>query len=321
MKTYLIPFALMLFAFSVPPKVVGQSAVITSGDLPACPADGPNKVVTWTASLSNIGDYKVVGCYAPVYGQLSPTTFYSPSEGQSERPRLSGGSETGRVPLSQDGVELEGVLVWFEYGAWVKYNNLWYWFSQGQLCNWYWIPYVGGTCFSGGTHLRTPDGSKPIEQFVVGDEILSSPRDNFTAKPSIQRIKQVKVNIAKLLKLAIDGHELLTTPEHSFYMKDKGWVAAASLSVGDLLRGDAERWCAVESIAAGADSVVYNVVVDGKSGYFVGHTKWKFSLWASDVCCNPENSLELGPQIDGRILQVTNYGPKNLQLSVRQDLR
>lgn len=312
----------MLIVFLAPSDANGQSAVMTSGSLPGCPDNGPNKIASWTAQLSNIGSYDVVGCYAPVYGPWSPTTYYSPSEGQSTRPASSTGSETASVALNKDGGTLEGVYVWFEYGTWEEgSDNCWYWISVGYLCDWYWIEYVGGTCFSAGTHLRTPDGSKAIEQLVVGDEVLSSPRDNLTAKPSTQRIKKVNVNRAKLLKLVIDGHELLTTAEHSFYMKDKGWVTAASLSVGDLLRSDADRWCAVESIAAGANSVVYNVVVDGKSGYFVGHTNWKFSVWASDVCRNPEKSLELRSQIAGRTLQGTNYGPKNLPMSIPQDLR
>ena len=38
-------------------------------------------------------------------------------------------------------------------------------------------------CFAAGTPLRTPEGSKPIEEFAVGDLILTAPDDDPEAEP------------------------------------------------------------------------------------------------------------------------------------------
>ena len=35
-----------------------------------------------------------------------------------------------------------------------------------------------GTCFAAGTPIRTPDGSKPIEQLKVGDWVLAAPEND-----------------------------------------------------------------------------------------------------------------------------------------------
>jgi len=253
----------------------------------------------------------VVGCYAPVYGDYSPQTFYSPgapinATAPSSDPGYSAGTESVSLPQTEPWDSGQGALlgayVWFEYGTWLKFNGKYYWWCEYPLCDWYWVPNPGGSCFSSGTHLLTPEGSKPIEQFVAGDLILSSPQDNCAAPPSPRRIERVIKRRAKLLQIGVGGKTVNTTAGHPFFTKDRGWVSAVSLTVGDSLRTHNNSWVQVEDKKNGVESIVYNVVIDGASTYFVGQRDWQFSICVADVCGNSSPP----PQI------VTNIGRADL---------
>ena len=261
-----------------------------------------DKILSWSGTWEWSARYDVVGCYAPVYGSYSPPTFYSPgapinAPAPDREPGSSTGNESVSLPQTDpwepgDG-QLLGAFVWFKYGNWLPFNGKYYWFCVYPVCDWYWVANPGGGCFSTGTHLLTPEGSKSIEQFVVGDEILSSPRENRAATPTPRRIERIMERRAKLLEIVVGGQVINTTAGHPFFTKDRGWIPAISLTVGDSLRTHNNRWVQVEAMKNGVESTVYNVVVDGDSAYFVGQKDWQFSILASDAC----NNLSPPPQL------------------------
>jgi hypothetical protein len=80
---------------------------------------------------------------------------------------------------------------------------------------------------------------------------------------------------------------IYTTPEHPFWIVDKGWVLAGELQIGDVVKTidgfvtvfelDDANW--------GGDINVYNLEVEGFNTYFVGED----GLWVHN--CNEKSGL------------------------------
>jgi hypothetical protein len=224
----------------------------------------------------------------PDYEYQRAQTYYVPLPDS-----YSDGSESvPHVPQWENGHELAGVWVWFEWGEWVWVQewDLRVWISEGYT-SYYWLPRPG-SCFAPGTRLLTPDGFKPIEQFKAGDWILSSPEDDPQAPAVARRVQEVTRTHGQVVDIAVNGQVVRATREHPFYVKGKGWTLAASVAVGDLLRSHDDRWVRVESIANAGKSPVYNVRVEEHNTYFVGSHDWDFSLWVYGACNRPKTSLK-----------------------------
>ena len=52
------------------------------------------------------------------------------------------------------------------------------------------ISQLGRACFAAGTPLLTPDGAKPIEEFKVGNLVISAPEDNSDAPVVVCRVEK-----------------------------------------------------------------------------------------------------------------------------------
>jgi hypothetical protein len=140
-------------------------------------------------------------------------------------------------------------------------------------------------CFGAGTRLLTPDGDKPIEDFQIGDWVLSAPEDNPTAPPEPRQVEVLFRRTAALLNLHAGGQVIRTTAPHPFYVQDRGWTAASDLKPGDLLRSHDGQWAAVDAVTdSGEVATVYNLQVADYHTYFVGSREWAFSAWAHNAC-------------------------------------
>ncbi|MHB1423875.1 MAG: polymorphic toxin-type HINT domain-containing protein [Gemmataceae bacterium] len=126
-------------------------------------------------------------------------------------------------------------------------------------------------CFAAGTPLLTPTGSKPIEQFRVGDLLLSRSEDDPEGRLEAKAVEEVFVRTARIMRLGVRGQLIKTTAEHPFWVKGKGWLSAAELQVGELLSSHDGQWVAVEAVSDNGDyEPVYNVRVADYHTYFVG---------------------------------------------------
>ncbi len=127
-------------------------------------------------------------------------------------------------------------------------------------------------CFVAGTVVLTSAGKKGIEHIREGDLVLSEDPD--TGEVTYKRVLETYVSEAtELIHLNIDGEEIITTPAHPFYVKDKGFVLAGDLEEGTTLVDNEgnelhlliKRWeqlqCAIP---------VYNFAVEDYHTYFVG---------------------------------------------------
>jgi hypothetical protein len=75
--------------------------------------------------------------------------------------------------------------------------------------------------FAAGTPIRTPEGSKPIEDVKPGDLIGSAPG------AQVQEVFQTEQPV---FLLHLGGTVIRTTAEHPFYVPGKGWITAAEMS-------------------------------------------------------------------------------------------
>ncbi len=147
----------------------------------------------------------------------------------------------------------------------------------------------GPICFSSGTPLRTPDGSKPIEEFQVGDFILSRDQYNPTGPIEPRRVEKIYRKFGRIFHLHVGGQVIRTTAEHPFFVKDRGWEACCTLKLNDELLLENGRWMPVEDLLdTGESEVVYNVTICDWHTYFVGGIEWDFALWAHNGCGDEE---------------------------------
>jgi hypothetical protein len=143
-----------------------------------------------------------------------------------------------------------------------------------------------GGCFLAGTPLLTPEGTKPVEQFVVGDRILARAEHDPEGPVEEKHVEKVFVRLAPVLHLHVNGQTIGTTSEHPFWVQDRGWLPARLIASGDRLASHNGNWHLVESVTPSSEmKTVYNLTVADHHTYFVGCQDWKFGVWAHNVSC------------------------------------
>ncbi len=126
----------------------------------------------------------------------------------------------------------------------------------------------GGDCFVRGTLVHTRQGLKPIEEMVVGDEVLSQPEA--TGAQAYRRVvKTVAFQEQEVRRLTFaDGQDqrwtIIGTPNHPLWVEGTGWVRMEYLEENDLLQlhdGQHATVISVERLEDRED--VFNFEVDG----------------------------------------------------------
>jgi len=123
--------------------------------------------------------------------------------------------------------------------------------------------------FIKGTEILTSKGMKEIQNLEVGDEIWSY--DEVTGDKVIQPVSMLFSREAEgVVMIQLEHDTIGATPEHPFYVRDKGWVDAGALRPGDEIIGNsdqAEKILSAEYIAGPVK--VYNVSITGTHTYYV----------------------------------------------------
>jgi hypothetical protein len=153
-------------------------------------------------------------------------------------------------------------------------------------------------CFVAGTLVLMADSSmKRIEQIEVGDFVLArnDKLPNSSAVP--RRINEIKHNppsVTYHLKFRANSGDkeiyLRVTPEHPFYVENRGWVAVENLNINDIcITNNKNKLKLLSKIFDSELIPVYNLEVDIDHTYFVGD--------------DPENCLLVHNQYDPPSLQ------------------
>ena len=139
------------------------------------------------------------------------------------------------------------------------------------VCSAY-VAVTGSVCFTAGTKVTTDTGQKPIEEIEAGDYVMAA--DAETGEVAAKRVVQTFENETKELVHVTAGGDIITaTPEHPFYVPQRGWVGAIELRAGDILVQVNGEYAVVERIEhelLETPVTVYNFEVEGFHTYFVG---------------------------------------------------
>ncbi len=168
-------------------------------------------------------------------------------------------AEVGIKILKEDGTESliksidiisEAVIV---YNVKVVENNHNF-FANNRL--------VHNRCFVAGTKITLLDGEyKNIEDVVVGEKVLTY--NELTGETELGIVGDLKIhNVEDVIDLVFDDTTLLTTtPEHPFFVKEKGWVEAKNLQEGDVCIKDDKTDITIISVKEDVSShTVYNLL-------------------------------------------------------------
>lgn len=128
-------------------------------------------------------------------------------------------------------------------------------------------------CFVAGTFILTLNGLKAIEGLKRGDKVYSANPD--TMEVSVKPIRETFVNeCADFIHLTVNGETIVSTHDHPYYVKNKGFVGAENLWIGAELVDNEGKTILVENIfhevLQDETRPVYNFKVEENHTYFVG---------------------------------------------------
>jgi hypothetical protein len=129
---------------------------------------------------------------------------------------------------------------------------------------------IAGYCFVAGTPVAVPGGLKAIETLREGDTVLT--KDVTAGKNLLQRITAVtKKTTDKLVRLIAGKETIVTTPEHPFYVEQKGWTLAGKLAKGEKIVTLTGAMAVLNTVQAfDSTATVYNFEVPETHNYYVG---------------------------------------------------
>ena len=144
---------------------------------------------------------------------------------------------------------------------------------------------TSNVCFVAGTSVLTSVGLVAIENISIGDWVWSENSD--TGERELKQVVQTFVNKTnELVHVYVNDEEIVTTPEHPFYVQQKGWTSAIELRAGDILVLQNGKYVVVEKIQheiLEKPVTVYNFEVEDFHTYYVGRS----SILVHNLCKNP----------------------------------
>lgn len=131
---------------------------------------------------------------------------------------------------------------------------------------------VPGVCFVAGTSVCTENGLVPIEKIQAGDLVWSW--NDATDTAELKPVVDTYVNPCyELTHLTVCGETITCTPQHRFYVPQKGWTRAGELCIGEalvLLSGETVNVEGMRYERFETPVTVYNFQVQDTHSYYVG---------------------------------------------------
>ena len=126
---------------------------------------------------------------------------------------------------------------------------------------------------------------KAIEDIKAGEFVWSENPE--TGEKALKQVVRTFVNESDILiHIFVNGEEITATPEHPFYIPQKGWVGAIQLRAGDILVLQNGEYVIVEKIQheiLEEPIAVYNFEVEDFHTYYVGDS----SVLVHNANCKP----------------------------------
>ncbi|MDJ0534482.1 MAG: polymorphic toxin-type HINT domain-containing protein [Xenococcaceae cyanobacterium MO_207.B15] len=124
-------------------------------------------------------------------------------------------------------------------------------------------------CFVAGTEVAVEDGFVPIEKIEKGDLVWAFNED--TGEVGLYPVLEAFERTSRYIVLLTFGdEEIITTPEHPFWVDGQGWTPAEGLKQGDILLNKAGEKLSLDKIEMRLErSQVFNFEVGVAHTYYV----------------------------------------------------
>lgn len=164
-------------------------------------------------------------------------------------------------------------------------------------------------CFVMGTKVITPNGFVNIEDLKVGDSVYS--RNEKTDEIEIKKVLQTFESDYEFdtLRIFTKDSSVEATLNHKFYEKNKEWIEAKELKVGDILVNNSNEELEIikiENIKSEGVQKVYNLEVEDNHNYFVGFD----CVLVHNCCVDPFSEVLVSLSGETRAIQFIKSGDK-----------
>lgn len=164
-------------------------------------------------------------------------------------------------------------------------------------------------------------GKKAIEDVKVGDMVYSENPE--TGEKGFKRVVETFENETdELVHIKVNGEEIVTTPEHPFYVPRQVWTEAIKLRAGDILVLVNGKEVVVEKVQheiLETPIKVYNFEVEDYHTYYVSNS----GVFVHNQCTNPYGKKG-GPAHQAKIAEMkeklSQRGYKLIKDEVRIDI-
>ena len=130
------------------------------------------------------------------------------------------------------------------------------------------------SCFAPGTLVWTQTGSRPIEQIVPGEMVLS--QNPSTGELAYRTVLDRTVRPpTAMVSVGTEGEPIVTTLGHRFWANGKGWVMAKLLDQNAAIHSldGTTKITGIQSVPRQSSTEAYNLVIDDFHTFFVGESR------------------------------------------------
>lgn len=183
-------------------------------------------------------------------------------------------------------------------------------------------------CLPEGTFVDTPAGTKPIQDFKIGDELYSFNLES--NKVEIDYIKDAWCSGEKkcVKIITYDGKEVESGEIHPFYIIDKGWVSAKHLQDGDAILNKENKQSVVKNVVEIGNKICYDLEVEKNENFFIndllvhntglsvitaGYVAWRLIFRKDEKILIIANDGDGAMRFLGTVKQFINYTPNWLK--------
>ena len=139
-------------------------------------------------------------------------------------------------------------------------------------------------CFVAGTKVLSENGLINIEDIKNGMKVYSYNEE--TKQVELNEVKNTFINYVDydMYKIYIENEVIESTNKHPYYIKDRGWIEARNLQIGDTLITPENKEIEIKNIeivkhVGNKLKEVYNIEVNNNHNYFVGENKVLVHNW------------------------------------------
>ena len=179
-------------------------------------------------------------------------------------------------------------------------------------------------CFVAGTMILTADGLVAIENIKAGDMVIATDPETGITEPKVVLETYIR-KTSHLVHLTVCGETIVSTFDHPYYVKGKGFVNASDLWIGAELVDSNGTVHLIEQLYREKTilepKTVFNFKVDCFSTYYVGVN----TIWVHNLDCGQTSTAfdqeEFATTKEERISRTPSKKTKMFDLKENEETR